>query len=216
MARVIERIRYPERPAYVPSLARFPAIEEHWKFSRELLSRMQRAIAKKIDNRQISIAVAGSFGRLDAHPESDLDYMIVTEEDLATDQQRRMLDEIRDVGLSHQLKMPNPEGVFSQCVPLVTMLDTIGSREDSLTSLAQRMLLLMEAQPLYNEALFRNAVDRILRKFLELVISDSSKEALFLLNDTIRYFRTICVNYQFNFWREEEKWVIRCKISMLL
>ncbi|MCJ7507862.1 MAG: hypothetical protein MUO85_03925, partial [candidate division Zixibacteria bacterium] len=69
--------------------------------------------------------------------------------------------------------------------------------------------LLMESKPIYNESVFRNAVDKILRKYLELIMIDPKKEALFLLNDVIRYFRSICVNYQFNFWKEEDKWVMR-------
>ena len=39
--------------------------------------------------------------------------------------------------------------------------------------------------------------------------SDPSKELVFFLNDLIRYFRYICVNYEDSFGRENEKWAVR-------
>ncbi|MDA8442139.1 MAG: hypothetical protein M0Z55_07150, partial [Peptococcaceae bacterium] len=80
---------------------------------------------------------------------------------------------------------------------------------DHLTPLAQRLLLLLESQPVYNEDIYIKAVNNVLDKYLQYVIEDPKRQAVFLLNDTIRYFRSICVNYQYTCWKEEEKWTLR-------
>src|SRR6185436_13433920 len=79
----------------------------------------------------------------------------------------------------------------------------------NLGSLAQRMLLLMECRPIFNERVYRSAIDQILGRYLDLVRQDPRKDPLVLMNDLVRYFRSICVNYHFNFWRQQEKWGLR-------
>jgi len=202
----MKRIKYPREPQLI-DLRNYPTLKGNWAFSYQKLFDLNLKLTEGLDRPAVSIVVAGSFGRLDASPESDLDYMVLTEtQDKDTDEIKAA---IREAAQEVGIQMPNPTGVFSEVIPITDMIEKTGSREDTLSSLAQRMLLLMETKPLYNETLYRNVVDRILRKYLALVIDDPSKEALFFINDIIRYFRTICVNYEFNFWKEEDKWVMR-------
>lgn len=203
-----QKISYPEWPEGV-SLAHFQGIKKNWRFSVEILERLHQQLNEEMKNQNVSVVVAGSFGRLEASSESDLDFMIISETHLEPNEEKQVIATIRKVASSFQLRLPNPEGVFSSSIILEQMLQNVGGRLDDLVSLAQRMLLLMEARPIYNERTYKTAVDHILRKYLELVIQDPRKEALFLLNDVIRYLRSICVNYQFQFWKEEDKWVIR-------
>lgn len=202
-----DKIRYPRSPAGVQNLDRFQGLKKNWDFSRNRLEELSENLSEELGSTPISVVVAGSFGRFDACPESDLDFMLVSQDELEAED--KITDKIKEVASSFNMKPPNPEGVFSQCIVVPKMMQTIGSRDDSLVSLAQRMLLLMESKPIYNESMYRSAVDQFLTKYLELVIADPPKEAIFMLNDIIRYFRSICTNYQFNFWREEERWVIR-------
>ena len=58
------------------------------------------------------------------------------------------------------------------------------------------MLLLLEGEWLFNEAGLKD----IRRKILERYIAEGMKDhqlALFLLNDVIRYYRTMAVDYEF-------------------
>jgi hypothetical protein len=61
----------------------------------------------------------------------------------------------------------------------------------------------------YNQPLFDDIIGNLLSQYLEYVKNDPYKEAIVLLNDTIRYFRSICVNYQHSFWNDNSKWVLR-------
>ena len=71
------------------------------------------------------------------------------------------------------------------------------------------MLLLLESYPLYNESLYTQHTNSVYNRYSEYLRDDGNKQFAFLMNDLIKYFRSICVNYQNTFWRENEKWPIR-------
>lgn len=212
----IDAIRYPE--TFTPQgeqidLRPYPVIAASWENTQRRLTSLTNALTAALaalpQADDYCVAAAGSFGRMEASETSDLDYMVLAAESLGTELQQKILETIRQVATDNKISLPNPEGVFAQVTDYNDLIAKAGSKEDTLDSLAQRLLLLMEARPIYNETVFRNAVDLILRKYLSYLYVDPGKEALFLLNDLIRYFRSICVNYEFNLWREEEKWVLR-------
>jgi len=71
------------------------------------------------------------------------------------------------------------------------------------------MLLLLESRPVYDDAKYEGLITELFSRYAEYLKDAPDKEYVFLMNDLIRYFRYICVNYQANFWRENENWVIR-------
>src|SRR3972149_4000547 len=155
------------------------------------------------------IPVAGSYGRLEASKSSDIDLFIIHDDSI----DKRKADGLREVALSETrnlgINTPNPRGIFVEPSHLGTLVEDIGAMHDSTSQLSQRMLLLMESQPLYNENFFRTAVKKLLNRYCEHVTYDPAKEFVLLLNEVIKYFRTICVNYQFSFWRDNEQWPVR-------
>jgi hypothetical protein len=175
--------------------------------------RLNKALNTKLPElgggKAYSVATAGSFGRMEASAQSDLDFMVITDSPLDETLCHQIIETAFDAAKELGISLPNPEGVFAMATPYEELIEKAGAKEDTLDSLAQRMLLLMEAKPVYNEAVFRNAIDLILRKYLAYLLGHPHRDAVFLLNDIIRYFRSICVNYQFNFWREGEKWAVR-------
>lgn len=202
-----DKIRCPSRPVEEMDISKFQTIRTNWEFSVATLERINERLNRSLEDEETSIAVAGSYGRLEASPSSDLDFIILSQHKL--EDKRMILDCIKDTTEELGIGLPNPEGVFSEVISVTDLVGKIGSRDDTLECVAQRMLLLMETRPIYNERVYLNVTDQILRKYLEYVIQDPKKEALFLMNDLIRYFRSICVNYQFQFWREQEKWTLR-------
>lgn len=201
-----DKIRYPSKPIEEMDISKFRTIKTNWEFSVATLEKINERLNNSLDDEEISVAVAGSYGRLEASPTSDLNFIILSQHEL---EDKKVLDCIKDSVDEFNIGLPNPEGVFSEVISVTDLVGKIGSRDDTLEYVAQRMLLLMETRPLFNERVYRNVTDQILRKYLEYVIQDPKKEALFLMNDLIRYFRSICVNYQFQFWREQEKWTLR-------
>lgn len=203
----MERIRYPPKPIHEMDISRFQTIKKAWEFSVVNLEKINNRLNESLNDENLSIAVAGSYGRLEASSNPDLDFMILSQHKL--ENKEIVLDCIENVANELNIGLPNPKGVFSEVISISDLVSKIGDRNDTLEYVAQRILLLMETKPLYNGKVYQSITDQILRKYLEYVIEDPKKEALFLMNDLIRYFRSICVNYQFQFWKEQEKWTLR-------
>jgi len=189
-------------------LSRFPTLRQAWQSSVATLEKINARLIEAIDTPGVGVVVAGSFGRLEASELSDLDFMILSQDDLG-EAVPDIVTVIRRIASDLKVNLPNPEGVFSTTLSINKLINQMGGAEDTLESLAQRMLLLMESRPIYNEEIYRKAIHQVLSKYLDLVIEDPRKDPLVLINDVIRYFRSICVNYHFNFWRQQEKWGLR-------
>jgi hypothetical protein len=204
----MEKIIYPKEPNIIEKLDNLVFFKENWDFTYEKLNKINGTLNTHLDDDSISIVIAGSYGRMEANSESDLDYMILTNDsqDSKIADIKKILEEVIK---ENNILLPNDKGVFSQTLTIDEISNQIGHTNDDLTRLAQRMLLLMETKAIYNQPLFEKIVKDLLKKYLEFLLNDPEKEALFLLNDLIRYFRSIAVNYQYNFWKEEQKWTIR-------
>lgn len=76
----------------------------------------------------------------------------------------------------------------------------LGSRNDDYNNFfTARMLLLLESKPIYNEKLYEDIVKEILQKYYGDFHSHETDFApVFLVNDIIRFWRTLCLNYEHN------------------
>lgn len=202
-------IEYPTNPIDSLNLKKYSTLKKNWKYSKDTLTEYHDIFNRELQGQDISIVLAGSYGRLEACPSSDFDFVILTQHSSTEEQKKKTLKSVIDVFARMKVVFPNPEGVFSHVVSIDECVMNIGHFDDSLKYLSQRVLLLLETKPLFNDTLFNSAVDQILNKYLEFLQNEPEKEALFLINDLIRYFRGICVHYQYNFWRQEEKWTLR-------
>lgn len=202
-------IIYPKIPFSIPNFDSYLHLKENWQYSYEILQKLNSRLNDVFGEKpNISIATAGSYGRMEASKESDLDFIILCG-DGSKDEGNEIRQEVNNILDELGIEKPNPKGAFSTTQSSKTLVEDIGSKSDFADSLTQRMLLLMESRPLYNELLYEKIIQELLDKYLELVKKDQRKEAVFLLNDLIRYFRSIAVNYQNTFWREGEKWTLR-------
>ena len=206
----VGEIIYPLAPDFAAESKweKFRQFKSNWDFSTRTLTALNARLNEHFgcDDR-FSVLVAGSYGRLDAHPHSDLDFMVIHKghlEDAVEKVQliRRCADELH-------IGAPNTEGAFSMPISFADMLGMIGSKEDTLNSTAQRLLILMEGRPVYNRAFFSHIMDNLVDHYLELLKDEPEKEALVLLNDLIKYFRNICINFDFRFRQDSSHWGIR-------
>ena len=91
---------------------------------------------------------------------------------------------------------PAAGGAFSEVVSRDDMLVNIGGENDSNQNITRRMLFLLEGEWLFNA----DGLKQVRRQILERYIAEGMTDhqlALFLLNDIIRYYRTIAVDYEF-------------------
>jgi predicted nucleotidyltransferase len=140
------------------------------------------------------IGVNGSYARREATAGSDIDlfYLLSTESMLDTIKRQTFEKMVRDAGF----KLPAEGGVFEDVLQTEDLLKNIGGLDDTNTSLTRRMLLLLEGEWLHNKDGYIKARHELLARYVT-DRTPKNKIALFLLNDIIRYWRTMCVDYEY-------------------
>lgn len=93
-------------------------------------------------------------------------------------------------------KMPAPGGVFSSPLTVSMLTQSIGGMDDTNEYITRRMLLLLEGEWIHNSTQFERARLRLLEQYVAATIR-REQICLFLLNDIIRYWRTICVDFEY-------------------
>lgn len=142
----------------------------------------------------------GSLARYELTPSSDLDYLFITPNQTASGDLDDSYDSIIDTlrcGIVEGVTLapPGASGLFGQRVSIDELTSNIGLQADTNHNLSRRILLLEESAPLYNEDLHKKTIEKILARYLESRKPGSSKVPRVLLNDIIRYWRTLAVDY---------------------
>lgn len=167
------------------------------KLSEQQLGLM-RKIAKDVfgENTHIIIGVNGSVARRETTSGSDVDlfFLGLNEAEASTlpDQQQAYRKRLRDKGI----KMPANGGVFDEPLQAKELCETIGGDDDTNIFITRRMLLLLEGEWVYNESCFKDLRSDLISRYVPADLTED-KIALFLLNDIIRYWRTICVDFEY-------------------
>jgi len=143
-------------------MARYVALEEAERFSHDVLDAVRASLAQEIFPSVRTIAVAGSFGRLEASRASDADFIIVLDDDLTVDSEARaaiehsvitrLTQSFDDFGITS----PNPEGVFALPRSLGELLPPeqeggFGTPDEDTDLMGKRLLLLLESRSLWRD-----------------------------------------------------------------
>ena len=107
-------------------------------------------------------------------------------------------------------KLPSRGGAFSKLVSRKALLRNYGGSKDTNKSITRRMLYLLEGEFLTNESEFLSIRNDIIESYVGNTPSDHQL-AFYLLNDTIRYWRTMAVDYAQKTYHAANKkpWAIR-------
>jgi len=140
------------------------------------------------------IGINGSYARREATEESDVNlFFLVTGNDVScTVKKQAEFRELLKADLN--LKLPASSGVFANPL-LVDKICEIGGLTDNNETLTRRMLLLLEGEWVVNEPAFHSARNRLLEKYLYYG-PGRDKICMFLLNDIMRYWQTICIDLE--------------------
>lgn len=190
------------------NLERYPALKQSREFSSKLYKKLREDLAGKLSTKTYTVATCGSLARCEASECSDVDFLIVPngDDDLDIADDKATL---HGVMMSNKVSLPNPDGVFAQQRGIGNLIGQMGKKGEEADVLAKRMLLLMESKPLFSDDNYCALINSIFEKYAKYVIAEPNKEFLVLLNDVIRYFRYICLNYEHSFGHQNEKWPIR-------
>ncbi len=182
-------------------------------FSKQMLDKIRDKIREQTRPGCIhALAMAGSLARHEASSQSDLDLIVTTKFEVSEKSEEFcQLTKWRD-RLCEDLKMekPNPKGVFIAPIHHQRLATSAGSADEPYQDVSKRVLLLLESTWLDAPEPYNDLINKIISKYAEDVVKDGRKNFVFLLNDVVRFFRAICVNYQYTKSETEDgKWPLR-------
>ncbi len=153
------------------------------------------------------VLVCGSYARREASEQSDIDYFMVSD---GTDTGPDLNESVSSAIGNIVPNRPSKDGAFGVLVNRDEILANIGGDSDSNRNITQRILFLLEGEWLFNKEGLRGFRREILERYIGEGMTDHQL-ALFLLNDIIRYYRTVAVDYEFKISGngDPEPWAIR-------
>lgn len=152
----------------------------------------------------VDVIAFGSLARHEVTKESDFDYLVV-----ATGMPRAGItnglldaaDELRRIwatqeGRQHDTAGPGTTGLFGQAIGAFDLVEQIGLQRDTNHSLTRRMLLIEESVSLLSPQVYGDVLHETLVRYLSVSPRTGHGPPRFLLNDVLRYWHTLTVDYQ--------------------
>ncbi|WP_354674857.1 nucleotidyltransferase domain-containing protein [Cupriavidus alkaliphilus] len=183
-------------------------IQEARQFSTKQLRSFREIFAESVAP-NYSILVVGSLARLEASEESDVDYYCFGDDEAAVAEAGRVLIERQADIARINPNAPSSTGAFGkEGETLEALVSNIGGDDDLNSKITRRILSLLEGAYIASEDAFKRYRAALLDRYVPSGISDAQL-CRFLLNDIIRYYRTICVDFEFKTTENKKPWGIR-------
>jgi predicted nucleotidyltransferase len=171
--------------------------------------------AKLIDSTETSVVVFGSLARNEVTPGSDIDWTLLVDgpaDPLHRDAAHQIAKRLKDAGF----KGPGPAGIFGSIAFSHSIIHQIGGEEDTNRNTTQRILLLLESKAIGSNEAYSRVLNSIITRYFsdDMVFATGKMKKQrvprFLLNDIIRYWRTVAVDYASKKWeRNNSGWALR-------
>jgi hypothetical protein len=181
----------------------FPSLLQARNVTRIGLENRREALARLPHDDDTAVVLMGSWGRAEVTAGSDDDFMVLVR---GTD--RQDVHPSIDVVQTVIDQAPGDQGIFGNPVGSDRLIGDIGLEEDTNSNLSRRMLLLLESVAATNEDVHEVVTGELVDRYLDESVKDF-RVPRFLLNDVVRYWRTICVDFAGKERRGPEKWGIR-------
>ncbi|HSK79134.1 MAG TPA: hypothetical protein VLQ45_21960 [Thermoanaerobaculia bacterium] len=177
--------------------------EERRIFCAERLGELRRRVAEipelNSSSSGLCIYATGSYGRQEASGYSDLDLFFVHNDQPVSNINKTLIDAAlikatREMGFVDF----SGDGEYLQVHNVKEILDNLGNREDDYRNFfTARMLLLLESTPIYNDSVYMESIERVVDAYYR-DYHDHEKDfrPVFLVNDIIRFWKTLCLNYE--------------------
>lgn len=145
----------------------------------------------------LTIFCAGSLGRCECTDQSDLDVFVISSEKVSELRNIRILSKLDE--LNSRLAFPE----FSQAMRYLRIYDfqdlvshTGKPIDDSENTFTTRMLLVLESQYLVNPVEYNRIIRVVISNYFRDNSGKKNFRPLFIMNDVLRYWRTLCLNYE--------------------
>lgn len=158
----------------------------------------------------LDVVALGSMGRQESSTESDFDWLILAHglpENVT--HSRLLIELVGNLQIALGMDNPGPTGVFGRVVSSPDLTEFIGLEEDTNRSLTHRILILGESVSLYRPDLHAILIRRIFERYFSDYKKPKEGVPRFLLNDVLRYWRTLTIDYQAKRWEGRSDWGLR-------
>lgn len=183
----------------------FPELFRARERTEARLERLRQEAAALACDDDVCLILCGSSARGEVTEESDDDWLI-----LAAGPHRDTLrptdDEVRE--LMDEKRKPGKQGIFGTHAFCLDLAGKIGLDPDDNTNLTRRVLTILESVPLSNDDVHQHCWTKILDGYLE-ESTRWKRPPRFFLNDVVRYWRTICVDFVGKQRNDRAKWGTR-------
>lgn len=182
-------------------LAKFTnLVEEYW-------SKNGHPAKEAINN--ADLVLFGSLAREEVTGESDCDY-VVLQNGCPPDISQNLLEISGKVRSQMNYAAPGRQGVFGDIVIAANLFEKIGLESDSNQNLTHRLLLLTESRSIFSQNTYDSAIENILHRYCADYLPPRrdagcvAKVPRHLVNDLIRFWRTMAVDFGAKRWRSKE------------
>lgn len=171
---------------------------------------------KECEDNNCSVIVTGSLGRGEATDGSDADWVLLVDGP-ADPGHAKMAKDVAAKIKTIVNKDVGRTGTFGNIVASHDLVHYIAGTRDTNENLTRRILLLSESRALTNSAVRERVIGLVLDRYVRHDRSVRRREAKhynqvphFLLNDVVRYWRTMASDYASKMWeRSREGWGTR-------
>lgn len=151
----------------------------------------------------VSVVLMGSWGRAEVTAGSDDDFML-----LVHGAEREDVEPSVELVTDVLDSSPGTQGIFGVPVFSGRLVHDIGLDQDDNSNLTRRMLFLLESVPVTGAGAYRAVREAVLDRYLDESVK-AYRPPRFLLNDVVRYWRTICVDFAGKEHEGPKKWGLR-------
>lgn len=174
-------------------------LEKASDYSDGLIRNIRERLSSNLADRTVSVVTVGSFARREASNQSDLDFFVLVK-DFDENRDGSIRDVVEKVLEENGVRNPSQGGAFNAVQRHEDLTSNLGGFDDDGESLTRRLLFLLESEWLYNEDLFFELFTALVDVYVKSKITDH-QICRFLLNDLVRYYRTICVDFEYKHQR---------------
>jgi len=181
-------------------------LQDRFRYSKQFLSKTRGnfCLLPSGESSVICVFAAGSLGRHETGRISDLDLFILAnrrrkprEKSVSKLQEIELFSDL--IKLNEKLELPqfSGDGRFLKVHELTDLIQATGDAiDDSENLFTTRLLLILESRSISNDELYNKALSKVLNNYFRDGKGRSDFQPLFLLNDILRYWRTLCLNYE--------------------
>lgn len=192
-------------------------LQSRMAYSKDLLNRIRDHLSSRpaCSRADLCIYAAGSLARHETGRVSDLDLFFIGHR---PDRERgkRSISKLQELQAFAELIQLNSElglepfsgdGQYLKVHELDDIIAGTGSSDDDSENLfTTRLLLLLESKPLAGADVYDKAVHDVLDMYFRDTRGRKGFRPLFLLNDVLRYWRTLCLNYERDRFEPGKPW----------